>query len=83
LVEHLTVNQVVVSSSLTAGVAEMLTGLVNIFYFYANLAQSVEHLPRKEKVGGSIPLVGIFCVLKAFYKSQNVDIKAFLILEKH
>ena len=38
----------------------MLTGsAVNIFYFYANLAQLVEHLPRKEKVGGSTPLVGI------------------------
>ena len=58
LVEHLTVNQVVVSSSLTAGVVEAVDWLVSSFSFYANLAQSVEHLPRKEKVGGSIPLVG-------------------------
>ena len=60
LVEHLTVNQVVVSSSLTAGVDEDVDylRLVNIFFF-ANLAQLVEHLPRKEKVGGSTPLVGI------------------------
>ena len=53
LVEHLTVNQVVVSSSLTAGVIEIFTGIS-----FANLAQLVEHLPRKEKVGGSTPLVG-------------------------
>ena len=54
LVEHLTVNQVVVSSSLTAGVIEILTGIS-----FANLAQLVEHLPRKEKVVGSTPIVGI------------------------
>lgn len=54
LVEHLTVNQVVVSSSLTAGVVEILIGIS-----FANLAQLVEHLPRKEKVVGSTPIVGI------------------------
>ena len=54
LVEHLTVNQVVVSSSLTAGVIEILIGIS-----FANLAQLVEHLPRKEKVVGSTPIVGI------------------------
>ena len=54
LVEHLTVNQVVVSSSLTAGVIEIFTGIS-----FANLAQLVEHLPRKEKVVGSTPIVGI------------------------
>ena len=54
LVEHLTVNQVVVSSSLTAGVVEILIGI-----YFANLAQLVEHLPRKEKVVGSTPIVGI------------------------
>ena len=54
LVEHLTVNQVVVSSSLTTGVIEILTGIS-----FANLAQLVEHLPRKEKVVGSTPIVGI------------------------
>ena len=64
MVEHLTVNQVVVSSSLTAGVVEAVDWLVSSFSFYANLAQSVEHLPRKEKVGGSIPLVGILFILK-------------------
>lgn len=53
LVEHLTVNQVVVSSSLTAGVIEILIGIS-----FANLAQLVEHLPRKEKVVGSIPIIG-------------------------
>ena len=26
--------------------------------FFANLAQLVEHLPRKEKVIGSIPIIG-------------------------
>lgn len=36
--------------------------------FFANLAQLVEHLPRKEKVGGSTPLVGIFCVFAYFLK---------------
>ena len=36
----------------------MLTGPVNIIFF-ADIAQLVEHLPRKEKVGGSTPLVGI------------------------
>ena len=35
--------------------------------FFANLAQLVEHLPRKEKVGGSTPLVGIF--LRLYTKS--------------
>ena len=38
-----------------------------VFAVIANLAQSVEHLPRKEKVGGSIPLVGIdvnACIIK-------------------
>lgn len=54
LVEHLTVNQVVVSSSLTAGVIEIPIGIS-----LANLAQLVEHLPRKEKVVGSTPIVGI------------------------
>ena len=53
LVEHLTVNQVVVSSSLTAGVIEILIGIS-----FANLAQLVEHLPRKEKVVGSTPIIG-------------------------
>ena len=34
--------------------------------FFANLAQLVEHLPRKEKVGGSTPLVGIFLIRRHF-----------------
>ena len=59
LVEHLTVNQVVVSSSLTAGVDKDVDYLRLVNIFFANLAQLVEHLPRKEKVGGSTPLVGI------------------------
>ena len=54
LVEHLTVNQVGGSSRLTAGVIEILIGIS-----FANLAQLVEHLPRKEKVVGSTPIVGI------------------------
>ena len=31
----------------------------HFLFYFANLAQLVEHLPRKEKVGGSTPLVGI------------------------
>ena len=39
--------------------------------FYANLAQLVEHLPRKEKVGGSTPLVGTtLCGLASFPSSE-------------
>lgn len=35
-------------------------GIFAIMILYvADLAQSVEHLPRKEKVGGSIPLISI------------------------
>ena len=50
LVEHLTVNQVVVSSSLTAGVIEILIGIS-----FANLAQLVEHLTFNQRVDGSNP----------------------------
>ena len=61
LVEHLTVNQAVASSSLASGVLQMVLVRISISaIFFANLAQLVEHLPRKEKVGGSTPLVGIF-----------------------
>lgn len=39
--------------------------------FFANLAQLVEHLPRKEKVGGSTPLVGIFLIRRHFQGCLN------------
>ena len=51
-------------------------------FFYANLAQSVEHLPRKEKVGGSIPLVGIFLFSGMLIGAEKLDISTFLIFVK-
>ena len=54
----------------------------HFLFYFANLAQLVEHLPRKEKVGGSTPLVGIRNTLIVFESLHiyplKVDMEAFL-----
>ena len=55
---------------------------------FAGLAQSVERRPRKAEVAGSIPVAGIFEVLrvflkkpKSFYERCYVNVcKAFLLV---